>query len=103
MVAGAQGYYDSDWCQYLGVNGLVSATYDVVTTSNVKIGTATYVVSASQLAVTINLTQPGAVVTRSYLFIGNSEELATYGDCPEYTQFPLPSALADQDSFVVPL
>lgn len=103
LIAGAQHYYSSDWCQFLGVNPLQSATYDVVSTSNVKVGSATLTVYSDHLSVSITLIQPGAVVTRSYLFIGDAEQLATYGDCPEYTHFPLPSALADQDSFDVPL
>jgi hypothetical protein len=98
----SHSFYKSGWCSLLKyMNYYEYGTYNLVNSLNQKIGTILVGNESGYITVKINLDSKSSVVKRTYMFYGTEQQLRTYGDCPDYTKFPYPDAMADQDSFKV--
>jgi len=107
IMSGADGFFKSDWCKLLGVNELVSKTYDLVNSYDVKIGTVDIAVYTDHFDVDVHLDITGATVKRTYLFYGTSKQLNSdlwTNGCPQFENWKIPGESApSQTSFSVPI
>ena len=92
IMTGTRYFNSNDWCSLMGVNEVATHTYDLVSSYNVKVGSVSIVKKRDYFTVNVTLSEAGATLVKTYLFYGLKEELndiAKFGDCPEFTQFPI--------------